>query len=150
MLPGLVLWWYLLDSHKPIYLNPSPANQYFANWASVPANFWIEGVYIVAGSSPPSWRSTGFSRSIVFQLDDPYGAVIGQKSVILTNQGTNPSGNTVWNGFMDIHKSIAPPGSVTLLTMTTPGDLLTNALITSSKEGILLGTTLRGWVLHDN
>ena len=145
-----VLWWFPLVSHKPIYLNPSPANEYFANWASVPANFYIEGVYIVAGCTRPSYRSLSYVRKIVFQLDDPYGAVIGQKEVILTNQGTDPSGTTIWNGFMDIEKSISPPGSVTLLTMNTPSDLLPNCIKTSSKEGIILGTTLRGWLENDN
>ncbi len=90
--------------------------------------------------------SVGNNRKVSLQLDDPYGAVIGQADVLMTLQGDS-GGETLWNGFFKIEKGITS-GPLTLLYNGKPDDLSEAAVLTGDKvsgQNIILGTALRGW-----
>lgn len=131
---------------KYVYLDSQKSTSYLAHWKDVGVGEYVEGIYLVLGASTTAWQSVPSSLLCSLQLDDPVGAVIGQRFVLLTAQGLlGGSGTTeVFNGFLPIDVLVSSPGQYTLLyNGGPPTGFQKSAILTDPVLGILQGTAMR-------
>lgn len=128
-----------------VYINAQPSASYLCHWNEIPTGTKLQGIYLVLFSQLSSSSYVlGYQRKISLQLDDPVGAVIGQKNVMLTNQGATINGNPnyqAWNGFMSLDVEISSPGQYTLVYNGRPDDM--NKAAALSGPAVSQGTAFR-------